>query len=73
VAATVSRTDARKAWDIPVRVTLAEQDLDTVDARQAAFEARLTKILWVLGTVAVSTTTSAILLALNLVAGGATP
>jgi hypothetical protein len=63
----VSRTAERAQLDAPTRFLLAEKDLDDHAADIGALDERLGKILWALVGILISTSTAAVLLALNLV------
>lgn len=62
----MGRTADREKHTPDVRIAWAEADLDEIVADIAALDARLSKMLWVMVGVLISTTTAAILLALNL-------
>lgn len=63
----MSRTAERAQLDHPTRFLLAEKDLDDHAADISALDERLGKILWALVGILISTSTAAVLLALNLV------
>lgn len=63
----MSRTTERAALDLPTRFLLAEKDLDDHAADIGALDERLGKILWALVGILISTSTAAVLLAMNLV------
>lgn len=66
-----SRTAERSALDHATRFLLAERDLDDHEADLSRIDQRLGKILGVMVGILVSTTTAAVLLAMNLATGGA--
>lgn len=61
------RTQARYGFEIPVRVTLVENDLDEVDKQHDRLSDEIASVKKVLVGILVSLTTSAVLLAINLV------
>ena len=63
----MSRSAERNALDNSTRFLLAEKDLDDHESDIKAFDERLGKMLWVMVGILISTTTAAVLLALNLV------
>lgn len=65
----VSRPDQRRGWELPIRLELAERDLDEHETTFAALEARLSKIMAVCVSILVALVTSSILLAVNLAVG----
>ncbi len=65
----MSRTAERSALDPATRFLLAEKDLDDHDVDIVGLNGRLDKILWALVGILISTSTAAVLLALNLVVG----
>lgn len=64
------RTDVRQTWATETRIAQAEVDLDLHDRELSAFDERLGKMLWTLVGILISTTTAAVLLALNLLVVG---
>lgn len=67
--ARTARTVARSTWEIPVRVGLLEADADEHDNVLEQMNERIGKMLWAMIGILVSTTTAAVLLALNLAVG----
>lgn len=63
----MSRTSERVGLDPNTRFLLAEKDLDDHTDDLSALDERLGKILWALVGILISTSTAAVLLALNLV------
>lgn len=66
----MGRTEERRGMDHDVRFLLAERDLDEHQTDISELSARLGKILWALIGILISTSTAAILLAMNLVVAG---
>lgn len=64
-----ARTISRAGWELPVRVGLLEADADEHDNVLDQMNERIGKMLWAMVGILVSTTTAAILLALNLAVG----
>lgn len=62
-----TRTEARKGFTQLVRLSLLEADADTLDHAITELNARLGKILWAVIGVVISTSTGALMLALNLI------
>ncbi len=62
----MSRVEERKEFEVPVRVTLLEGDVDRGDEALEAFRQELRGIRNVLVGLLVSVSTAAILLAINL-------
>jgi hypothetical protein len=65
----MGRTEERRGMETDVRFLMAERDLDDHSKTITALDERLGKILWALGGILISTSTAALLLALNLVVG----
>lgn len=65
----MGRVADRSDFDTPVRLRLVEGDLDKADENLAQMNDRIGKMLWALLGILISTTTAAILLALNLAVG----
>lgn len=65
----MARTPDRKGLDYDFRFMLAEGDLDRVDKTIEELTERMSRILWALLGILVSTTTASVLLALNLAVG----
>lgn len=65
----MGRVADRSDFEMPVRLRLVEGDLDKTDENLAQMNDRIGKMLWAMVGILVSTTTAAILLALNLVVG----
>lgn len=63
----MNRTSTRLNFDLPVRVTLAESDLDDNDIRHDRLAEELASVKKVLVGILISLTTSAVFLAINLV------
>jgi len=63
----MTRTGERSSLDQGTRFLLAERDLDDHERDISALDERLGKMLWTLVGILISTSTAAILLALNLV------
>jgi hypothetical protein len=63
----VTRTTERAGLEAATRFLLAERDLDEHETDISALDERLGKILWALIGILISTSTAAVLLALNLV------
>lgn len=66
---TTTRTEQRAGLDTPVRFMLAETDIDSILDTQKDFADRMGRVLWALIGILVSTTTAAVLLAMNLAVG----
>lgn len=62
----MSRQAERQALAVDTRLLLAERDLDDHETELKTFDDRLGKMLGILVGILVSTTTAAVLLALNL-------
>lgn len=62
----LSRTEERKGFTTPARLTLLEGDLDSNDSELTAVNEKLARILWAMIGILISTSTASILLALNL-------
>jgi hypothetical protein len=60
-----TRTEQRQMFDIATRMALVEQDEDRRDGELAELKALARKLGWAMFGVLVSTTTSALLLAVN--------
>lgn len=60
------RMEERREFTTPQRVRLLETDMDRNDGELSAMNARLGKILWAMIGILISTSTAALLLALNL-------
>jgi len=65
----VSRSSDRRDLDTSTRVLFAENDLDRMEQFQVELQDRLGRVLWALLGILISTTTAAVLLALNLAIG----
>lgn len=65
----IPRTAERKDMPADTRLLLAELDLDDHDSAIAELKATNGRILWALIGILISTTTAAIMLALNLAVG----
>lgn len=63
----VSRQTERKDMEVPTHLILIDKDLDDQEFDITELHIRLDKIMWALIGILISTTTAAILLALNLV------
>jgi hypothetical protein len=63
----VSRQTERKDMEVPTHLILIDKDLDDHEFDITELSSRLDKIMWALIGILISTTTAAILLALNLV------
>ena len=63
----VSRQTERKDMEVPAHLILIDKDLDDHEFDITELSSRLDKIMWALIGILISTTTAAILLALNLV------
>lgn len=63
----VSRQTERKDMEVPTHLILIDKDLDDQEFDITELSSRLDKIMWALIGILISTTTAAILLALNLV------
>jgi hypothetical protein len=63
------RTAERRGEEIPVRLMLLEGDADRVDTQMTEMNDRIGKMLWAMVGILISTTTAAVLLALNLAVG----
>jgi len=61
------RREIRSTFNDHDRIILAEDDLDTVDRKYESMDARLDKIFTACVGILISTTTAAVLLAINLV------
>jgi len=70
MAVPVSRTEQWSGFDPVTRERLIESSLDEIDRRFDRIEARMSRIMWLLMTAVVSTSTATVLLAMNLVAAG---
>lgn len=70
MAVPVSRTEQWAGFDPTTRERLIESSLDEIDRRFDRIEARMSRIMWLLVTAVVSTSTATVLLAMNLVAAG---
>lgn len=62
----MSRATERRDMDIPTRLILVDRDLDEHEIDIEVLSNRLDKILWALVGILISTSTAAILLALNM-------
>lgn len=65
----MARTAERRGEEIPVRLMLLEGDADRADSELAQMNDRIGKMLWAMVGILISTTTAAVLLALNLAIG----
>lgn len=65
----MSRSSDRRDLDTSTRVLFAENDLDRMEQFQVELQDRLGRVLWALLGILISTTTAAVLLALNLAIG----
>lgn len=65
----MARTAERQAFEVPVRVSLLEVDADRHELELVTLNDRLGKVLWALLGILISTTTAAVLLAMNLAVG----
>lgn len=63
----MSRQTERKDMEVPTHLILIDKDLDDHEFDITELSSRLDKIMWALIGILISTTTAAILLALNLV------
>lgn len=65
----MARTSDRQGLDHDFRFILAEGDLDRFEEAIGELSDRLSRVLWALLGILVSTTTASVLLALNLAVG----
>jgi hypothetical protein len=65
----MARTAERRSEDVPTRLLLLEGDADRTDTQLTEMNDRIGKMLWAMVGILISTTTAAVLLALNLAVG----
>lgn len=65
----MARTADRRGEEVPVRLMLLEGDADRADNMISEMNDRIGKMLWAMVGILISTTTAAVLLALNLAVG----
>lgn len=65
----MARTADRRNEEVPVRLMLLEGDADRTDSQLTEMNDRIGKMLWAMVGILISTTTAAVLLALNLAVG----
>jgi len=63
------RQEARKGFTHPTRVALLEDDVDRLEGAVSSIDKNTSRILWALGTAAVTFAVSAVLLGIQIGAG----